>query len=284
LTFHKDHYSQPNYYYTIDIKDRLTLINGQSSSFTYKVEKYLYLKDIYYFVFEYTDLEKGTKLTNLQENSYYWIAIDEEGFISDVDFGTLSFTNDDTYFLDFDTELRSEGEYLISISLGKTNYQSASIQIRLIIELGEIDYKLSNNFETNKANVVKGEDLTISIELTDPNRGDIPITGAKVVLEVEDKKFEFDEVEPGIYEYNFSTDEYNTFFNYQELRGVIKISKEGYATIYVDIIIIVEMEQAIPGIPTFYLLLIISAIGIVLAVFSINKHTKKAKDLKLNQK
>ncbi|MFX1395385.1 MAG: hypothetical protein ACFFAH_17760, partial [Promethearchaeota archaeon] len=25
LTFHKDHYSQPNYYYTIDIKDRLTL-------------------------------------------------------------------------------------------------------------------------------------------------------------------------------------------------------------------------------------------------------------------
>ena len=64
----------------------------------------------------------------------------------------------------------------------------------------EIEYDLGDMFEEKQTSVVKGEKITLSIELTDLTKGNIPLTGAKVILDIGDDEFEFEEVEDGVYE------------------------------------------------------------------------------------
>lgn len=98
---------------------------------------------------------------------------------------------------------------------------------------------------------------------TDPTKGNTPLTGATVILEIGNDERDFDEVEPGVYELEFDTDDYEAFFESNVLTGTIKISKADYISDEVDITIVVEIEEITPGIPTFYFLIII---GVIMAV------------------
>ena len=111
------------------------------------------------------------------------------------------------------------GRYTIWVTLYKSNYESKQTIIFLTINEREIDYDLGDMFEEKQTSVVKGETITLSIELTDHTKGDIPLKGAQIILELGDDEFEFEEVEDGIYELEFKTEEYEAFYTSTTLTG-----------------------------------------------------------------
>ena len=147
----------------------------------------------------------------------------------------------------------------------KQNYETKNLDINLNILKRTIDADIdAKGLDDDQLNIVKGKTVVIEIELTDPTQRDIPITKAKVVLDIGDDELEFDEVEPGVYELEFDTEDYEAFFTSQTLTGEIIITKTNYVTDEIDITIVVDMEEIFPGIPTFYFLIVVSAIvGVV---------------------
>ncbi|MHA1337406.1 MAG: hypothetical protein ACTSPW_16965, partial [Promethearchaeota archaeon] len=149
---------------------------------------------------------------------------------------------------------------------------------------------LGSMFTEKQASVVKGDTLTIQITLSDPTNNSRPLTGAKVILKVGDETFNFEEVKEGVYEVKFPTDKYEAFFTSNVLSGKILISKENYEDKEIDITIVIQMEEGpIPGLPTFYFLMIVGAIlAVVISLVSYNliqkaripKFIKKVREMK----
>ena len=110
-----------------------------------------------------------------------------------------------------------------------------------------------------------------------------------MILEIGSKEFEFDEAGNGVYELEFNTEDYEAFFNSETLTGEIIIKKVNYETEKSDITIVIEMEETIEGMPTFYLIMIIGAIAAVVGslatykfiqIARIPKFVKKARAMK----
>jgi len=186
------------------------------------------------------------------------------------------------YVLDIDTQTLPTGSYTIWITLDKQNYVSKQAILFLTISNRQIEYDLGDMFEEKQTSVVKGEKITLSIELTDPTKGDIPLRGAEVILEIGDDKLEFEEVESGIYELEFDTKDYEAFFTSNTLTGIIKVSKANYTSEEIDITIVVEMEEieVIPDVLSlqlFYFLLLIAAIGSVVGSLATYKYIQITK-------
>jgi hypothetical protein len=144
----------------------------------------------------------------------------------------------------------------------------------------EIDYNLGNMFDERQVSVIKGEKIALSIELTDPTKDDSSLIDAKVILEIGDEEFEFDEVDDGIYELELDTKNYDAFITSTTINGIIKISKGNYTSEEIDITIVIEMEQleVIPGViklPTFYLLVIIAALIAIVGSLATYKYIQQ---------
>ncbi|MDX1798165.1 MAG: hypothetical protein R3255_05910, partial [Candidatus Lokiarchaeia archaeon] len=118
---------------------------------------------------------------------------------------------------------------------------------------------LSNNFQNRKTSVVKGTPVQIQIILTDPTKYDSSLRNATITLTIRGNLYNFTQIGNGTYILDFPTYNINAFFTSNTLTGTINITKEDYISQEFDIIIVVEMEQIFPGIPTFYFLLILSA-------------------------
>jgi hypothetical protein len=145
-----------------------------------------------------------------------------------------------------------------------------------------LDYDLGDMFEEKQTSVVKGKTTTLSIELTDPTQGDIPLRGATVILKIEGDKLEFEEVEDGVYELEFETDDYEAFFTSNTITGTIEISKANYTSEDVDITIVIEMEEieAIPGMlsmPLFYFFILLIAITALVGSLATYRYIQLAK-------
>jgi len=252
LTYSGDFYESSTKNLYIDVLERVTLLNGNRDLVTQLVRT-IYIGDEYNFTFSYVDRDLNANITNLRTQSYSW------GEYS----SSLTIDANNNYVLDFDTETRPIGTYSITVTLDKKNYKIKIATISLRIILREFDYELGDEFEDKQVSVVKGNKVTLTIELTDPTKGNTPLTGATVILEIGNDERDFDEVEPGVYELEFDTDDYEAFFESNVLTGTIKISKADYISDEVDITIVVEIEEITPGIPTFYFLIII---GVIMAV------------------
>ena len=281
FTFNKDHYESQIKEFDLVVLDRLTLMSGSSINLVSYPN--IYIKDAVNFTFSYTDaVSPGTELTNLDIQSYTLTKIGAGKQSVVVDSGNLYTKGDNEYILDFNSETLAIGRYTVWITLDKQNYEIKQAIIFLTVNKRLIDYDLGDMFEEKQVNVVKGEKITLEMELTDPTRGDIPLTGAKVVLEIDNEKFEFDEVEDGLYELEFSTEDYEAFFTSNTITGTIKISKEDYESEEVDITIVIEMEETeiIPGAvktPTFYLLILIIAIAAIAGSLATYRYIQLAK-------
>ena len=183
--------------------------------------------------------------------------------------------SENQYVLDFNTIIRPYGSYQFYIILHKQNYEDKMVQISLIIEKREIDYSLGDMFVDKQVSIVKGETLTLEIELEDETTGQ-KLTGADVVLEIGDKEFDFDEEDDGVYELEFSPKDYEAFFTSNTLTGTIKISKSNYTTKEFDIAIVVEMEEVTEGVPTFYFIMVVAAIAAVVGSLATYRFIQKA--------
>ncbi|MFX1329360.1 MAG: hypothetical protein ACFE91_14620, partial [Promethearchaeota archaeon] len=287
VTLEKDNYNYKNGMITLSILERPTLINGFSQLPIIQTD--IYIGQEYNFTFSYVDSIGNANITNLNNQSYSWKKLDNEGVIVDSGQGTLTFNTDNLYVLDFDTETRSIGQYELTVTLIKENYTSKSTTILLTIELRTFDYRLSQNFKNYQISVAKGKVIPIEINITDLTQNNKSLTSAVVLLKIRNVDFLFEEISNGTYRLMFSTNNIDAFFTSKTLRGIINISKEGYNSMEVSITIVVEMEVLFLGIPTFYFILAMSIIGTFMGsivAYRIYKYTviptfvKKVRDMK----
>jgi len=199
-------------------------------------------------------------ITNVFNKTFTWIK--SGTYLSGK--GNLTFDAiKNLFILDFDTETRGPGKYEINVILAKDNYTTQTATIILTIINRDIEYELSSIFYKKQVNIVKGEDVKIEVELTDPTQGGIKISGAKVVLKIGGKEYDLDEDDPGVYSYTFSTENIDAFYTSNTLTGTIEIDKYGYNSEEIDITVVVEMEEIVEGVPTFYFIMITGAIAAV---------------------
>jgi hypothetical protein len=148
------------------------------------------------------------------------------------------------------------------IALEKDNYDRKNGLIILTIRKREIGEPiLSDNFQNRRTSVIKGKTVPIQIILTDPTKGNSWLLNATITLTIRGNIYNFTHIGNGTYIFNFPTNNINAFFASNTLIGIINITKEDYISQEFNIVIVVEMEQIFPGVPTFYFLLILSLVG-----------------------
>lgn len=257
----KNNYEPKNAIVDMHIINRPTLINDKENLEV--INKSIYLGESINFTFTYKDKLTGIKLTDLNETMYIWEYYAPCN-ITDNGQGLLELTINKTYVLDFDTEDKGAGNYTIQVFFSKTNYTSQTVLINLTINERSFMYVLGDDFKENKISIVKGQKVLILINLTDPTNELVPIINASVILIIDGIIYSFEETEEGIYEYEFNTNKFNTFFEPKTLVGNIKIIKEGYKSESFEIEIIIKMQEIFPGMPIFYFLNIIIPLFIIL--------------------
>jgi hypothetical protein len=259
----KDHYVSAFKDLRLIVLNRLTLINGEAA--LYRSLENIYINDAVNFTFFYTDAITGENITNIKISLFIWEKYDTEGNVIDNGQGALNVKADNSYILDFTTENRTIGDYLLIATLEKDNYEYKNSMILLTINKRGLDYILGDNFKDKQASVVQGNAMLINITLTDPTKRAIPLINATISLTIGGVKYEIEEGDNGTYGFYFQTSNINAFLTSTTLRGVINISKEDYISEEFSIIIVVEMQEIFPGFPTFYFLLVVSAIIAVTA-------------------
>ena len=279
-----------NYLIYVEILPRLTTING-NNQLEY-VNDQIWVQNRHIYNFAYEDSLRSTLVGDLDVASYIWQEIDSLGNViegSDGS-GTLYENTNLTYSLDFNTEFKSVGYYILYITFQKENYETRSALINLQIKLREFDYDLSgSNLQHSQLSVVQGEDLEIQIALVDLSRGSINLANASVYLEMQGNHYDFNETTPGVYQFKLRTSNIEAFFMSQIYSARITIQKDNFTTQQIPISITVKMEEIFPGMPTFYFYLIVGAIigvgasaGIYRGVQQarIPKHVKKIRKIR----
>jgi VCBS repeat-containing protein len=247
----------------------------------------IWINQSYLWTYKYVDILTGNIVGSLETAFYYWYKIDEIGKPIGKSSANIDLTNatGNIYVLDFNTENREVGSYAIFVTFQKNNYEARNAFIDLTINLRIITARLS---ATGKEGMiisrVKGQPIVFSLVLTDPTKSSspssggtiatqaaAPLTKATVKLSITGlrKTYNFIEVSKGVYNLTIETTDpaYQAFFAPQTLTANITIQKANYVTQVIDITIVIEMDQWIPGFPSFYLLMII--IGIVAVVGSL---------------
>jgi len=259
----KDHYVFASKDLKLIVLNRLTLINGETT--LYRSLEDIYINDAKNFTFFYTDAFTGENITNLKTSLFIWEKYDSEGIVIESGQGTLNFNTNNSYDLDFTTENKTVGDYLLIATLEKDNYEYKNSMILLTINKREVDYLLGDNFKDKQASIVQGKTIPLMVYLTDPTKEDTPLINANISLTIGGREYKIEELGNGTYRLDYQTSDITAFFTSTTLRGVINISKENYFSEEFSIIIVVEMQEIFPGIPTFYFLLIISAVIAVTA-------------------
>ena len=249
----------------IDVEERETNLNGQSELLY--LNPSVYVQNASIFAFTYTDVNTYEILGDLTVASYIWQELYENGtIISGRDgSGTLIQNIDNTYSLNFKTELKPVGFYFLYVTLHKDNYEIKTALINLKIILREFDVDIEiEDLTGNQVNVVQGDIVNLEISLVDQTRDNIPLENAIVYLSIGGSNYNFNETSLGTYSLVFETEEIEAFFAPNLLAGLIYITKENFTSQQVRININVQMEEIFPGVPTFYFILIAFAVvGVV---------------------
>ncbi|MFW9877791.1 MAG: DUF2341 domain-containing protein, partial [Candidatus Thorarchaeota archaeon] len=166
FTITLDHYTAIIKDLKLIVQNRLALINGSYDYFR-SIET-IYVEEPVNFTFFYTDMLTGVKITNLDRQDYIWESYDELGNVLESGSGVIYTGIDRSYILDFDTETRAVGEYLLIVTFNKDNYEYKNAMILLTINKRILDYNLSNNFINYRTNIEQGRNVIIEITLTYP--------------------------------------------------------------------------------------------------------------------
>jgi hypothetical protein len=219
------------------------------------------VNDAVNFSFLYIDELTSNKIINLDIQYFIWESYDQNGVVNVTGQGSVSTSIDNTYILDFETETRALGDYLLILVLDKDNYDFKNGMILLSIIKRDINFEISENLQDGQTNVIKGKTVVIEMTVTDPTQGDSWLINATVKLTIGSTSYNFLYIGNGTYRLELPTNNIDAFFASKTLRGTVEISKIYYNSIEIRITIVVEMEEIFPGIPTFYFILISSAIA-----------------------
>lgn len=260
----------------LDIEKRPTLING--SNYIQRAPN-VYVLNVQNFTFEYSDALEDTRLDNLETASYIWFRLDDQGNplsgSGNEGSGDLVKTQEDLFLLDFNTETRELGSYTIFITLQKRNYEVKNAQLTLTIQKRMINV---SNLPNKQVNVVQGDSLTFRITLRDPTNNSQLLNGANVSLNIQGTQYNLEEVQTGVYEYQYSTGGINAFFIPNTLQAELTIEKgEYYQESTYEFSIIVGMTEIFPGFPIFYFLMIVIGVGAVVGSLATYRYIQIAR-------
>jgi len=250
---------------SISIMKRLTSLNNETD--LVYISSKVWVQKAVNFTFSYKDILSDSMVGALDIASFTWQELYENGtIISGIDgSGTLMQNMDNTYTLDFKTELKPIGYYFLYVTLHKENYESKSALISLELILREFDADIDiENLAGNQVDVVQGSDVNLEISLIDLTRGNIPLENVSVYLSIGGNEYPFIESSPGTYSLVFETEHIEAFFAPNLLAGIIYLNIENFTSQQVGININVQMEEIFPGVSAFYFILISAAIiGVV---------------------
>jgi len=260
-TLIENYSSQTNFLIYLNILERRTELNGEEN-LLYLNPKVL-VQDAKNFIFTYRDVNSQEIIGDLTVASYTWQELYENGTIipGRDGIGSLTQNANKSYSLDFNTEFKNIGFYFLYITLQKENYESKFALINLEIILRDFTAEVFlDDLHRTQINLIHGTDLEFEIVINDSSRGNIPLQNAIVVLKLGDYQYNFNETSPGVYMYIFETENIETFFAPRLLAGTILIQKSNFTSQETRINISIQMEEIFPGMPTFYFILLISAI------------------------
>ncbi|MFX1426359.1 MAG: hypothetical protein ACFFBE_07890 [Promethearchaeota archaeon] len=290
VTASLENYStQENYLVYLNIRERITTLNGETD-LVYLSPK-IWVQDVHYFTFTYADDNTLNVIGDLNVATFSWYELDESGnrIPGSQGTGQLNPYPNNSYYLDFDTEIRAVGFYFLHVTLQKQNYEARFAYLSLEIKLREFDVSITGFGTNNQIRVDQGDDIEIEVNLTDLTRGGIDLEAAQVSLNINGEDYIFDETAPGIYTRTLDTGTINTFFAPKTLVGKITVEIDNFTSQEITITIVVKMEEIFPGMPTFYFILITaSVIGVVGSIVGyrviqqarIPKHVKKIRKIK----
>ena len=207
--------------------------------------------------------------------------------------GDLTELSNKTYILDFNTGVRTVGNYFLFVTVKKDNYEEKNIMVNLKIVLREfsnaIDTTTPKPGSNNQIRVAQGDNINFEIKLIDQSRGNIDLENAQVSLNIGGIDYDFTETATGLYTLTFRTNNIDTFITSKTLVGKITIEMDNFTTQEISFTVVVAMEEIFLGMPTFYFILITaSIIGVVGSIVGyrviqqarIPKHVKKIRKLK----
>ncbi|TFF94830.1 MAG: DUF2341 domain-containing protein [Promethearchaeota archaeon] len=253
LSVSKENFESKEDYFNLKILERPTTINGEKQI---QDIPEIWIFQAKNFTFEYKDNLTGNRISGVQTAYYEWYSTTDQGI------GDLVENEDSLYVLDFDTETRELGEYSIWIYIKKDNYELRVGHYTLKIQKRIIE---TTDLPNKKTNIIQGDSLIIRITLRDPTNESQLLTNANVTLNIDGTSYNLDEIQTGIYEYQFTTGEINAFFIPITLSAELDIEKgQYYEKETYEFSIIVGMTEIFPGFPMFYFLLIV--IGVVAIV------------------
>ncbi|MBY8991698.1 MAG: hypothetical protein KGD58_13200 [Candidatus Lokiarchaeota archaeon] len=281
--------TQSNFFVYLDIRERITTLNGQTD-LVYLSPK-IWVQDAHYFTFTYADDNTLDIIGDLNVATFSWYELDESGNRINGSQGTGQLIQhlNNSYYLDFNTEIRAVGFYFLHVTLQKENYQARFSYISFEIKLREFDVSITGFGSNNQIRVDQGDIVDVEVNLTDLSRGGVDLEQAQVSLNIDGVDYPFSESTPGIYIGTITTSQIDTFFTSKTLVGKITIEMDNFTSQEIIMTVIVKMEEIFPGMPTFYFILITaSIIGVVGSIVSyrviqqarIPKHVKKIRKIK----
>ena len=284
-----ENYTALSFSVYLNILERKTTLNDQSD-LVYLSPK-IWVQDAHYFTFYYADANTLDILGGLAIATYSWYELDELGdrIPGSQGSGTLIQNINKSYYLDFNTELRSVGFYFLHVALQKENYETRFAYVNFEIKSREFDVDITGIGSNNQVKVDQGDDVELVVNLIDLTRGNINLEEAQVTLNINGVDIPFLETTPGVYTGTIESSSIDTFFTSKTLVGKLTIEMANFTTQEISITIVVEMEEIFPGMPTFYFILITaSIIGVVGSLVGyrviqqarIPKHVKKIRKIK----
>jgi hypothetical protein len=278
----------------LNVLERETTLNDQSEDLYY-ISSRVYVQDQRNFIFTYRDANSNDVIGNLNVFNYLWEELYENGtkIPGSYGSGTLTQIINNSYVLDFNTELKPVGYYFLYITIKRDNYVQKNAFIYLEIILREFSNlpdaiespELGNNFQIR---VNQGDEIDFRITLRDNTRGNIFLQGATVKLFMGYEHI-LNETSAGVYELTISTTNINTFFAPRTFSALLSVEMANFTSQQLQITITIKMEEIWPGMPTFYFILIFASIvGVLGSVVAyrviqrarIPKHVKKIRKVK----
>ncbi|MFX0154616.1 MAG: hypothetical protein ACFE9Q_08835, partial [Candidatus Hodarchaeota archaeon] len=277
----------------LNIFERRATLNNETVDLLY-VSSTINVEDLEYFDFTYRDYSTNNIIGDLNIATFIWEELYENGTKVAGSFGsgTLIQNLNNTYTLDFKTDLKQVGYYFLYVSLKKENYVQKNAFINLVIQLRRFiptietsPYQIGSN---NQIQINQGTDINFEVRLWDETR-DVELQNASVSLNFRDLTYSFNETIPGTYKMTLETHYIDTFISAKSFVGKIYITAANFTSQEFIIYITVKMEEIFPGMPTFYFILITaSIIGVLGSVVAyrviqqarIPKHVKKVRKIK----
>ncbi|MFX0105471.1 MAG: hypothetical protein ACFE75_08270, partial [Candidatus Hodarchaeota archaeon] len=296
ITASYENYStQSDFLIYLNILERETTLNGQTEDLVY-IPSIISVQTPQNFDFTYRDANSNDIIGDLNVANYLWEELYANGSKIPGSFGSgiLIQNANHTYTLDFNTEFKPVGYYFLYITLKRDNYGQKNAFINLEIKLREFSNlpdsisspALGSNFQVD---INQGANIHFEVTLTDTSRGNIPLLGATVKLNLDQEYLLNDINNTGVYELTIGTAHIDTFIAPRTFSALLSVEMANFTSQQLLMTITIKMQELWPGMPTFYFILItVAVVGVVGSIVAyrviqqarIPKHVKKIRKIK----